>query len=256
MLSGVGPEDHLAEHDIRVVADVPGVGQNLRDHPAIFMHYESRTQLPDRVPGLQIGMRYTTPGSPFRNDMQMRPLQIRTEHVPPDFDLAQGHVPTGFSIAMQKALSVGELKLASSSPDDQPVLDYRYLTDPFDRERMRGAVRLCAEISAMPEYAPANMTRLSPTDAVLAADEALDAWLLENVVTQHHSSGTCKMGPESDPMSVVDPGCRRARSRKPHGRRCLDHARRRQGEHQRDHHHDRREDRRRDTLSMILFQIS
>ena len=208
MLSGVGPEDHLAEHDIRVVADVPGVGQNLRDHPAIFMHYESRTQLPDRVPGLQIGMRYTTPGSPFRNDMQMRPLQIRTEHVPPDFNLAQGHVPTGFSIAMQKALSVGELKLASSSPDDQPVLDYRYLTDPFDRERMRGAVRLCAEISAMPEYTPANVTRLSPTDAVLATDEALDAWLLENVVTQHHSSGTCKMGPESDPMSVVDPRCR------------------------------------------------
>ena len=208
MLSGVGPEDHLAEHDIRVVADVPGVGQNLRDHPAIFMHYESRTQLPDRVPGLQIGMRYTTPGSPFRNDMQMRPLQIRTEHVPPDFDLAQGHVPTGFSIAMQKALSVGELKLASSSPTDQPVLDYRYLTDPFDRERMRGAVRLCAEISAMPEYAPANMTRLSPTDAILATDETLDAWLLENVVTQHHSSGTCKMGPEGDPMSVVDPRCR------------------------------------------------
>ena len=73
---------------------------------------------------------------------------------------------------------------------------------------MRGAVRLCAEISAMPEYAPAQMSRLSPSDEELASDEALDAWLLENVTTQHHSSGTCKMGPSTDPMSVVDPCCR------------------------------------------------
>ena len=208
MLSGVGPRDHLAERGIQVVADLPGVGQNLRDHPAIFMHYESRAQLPSHRPGLQIGMRYTTPGSPFRNDMQMRPLQIRTEHVPSDFDLTAGQTPTGFSIAMQKALSVGELRLASASPTDQPVLDYRYLRDSFDRERMRGAVRLCAEISAMPEYAPAQMSRLSPSDEELASDEALDAWLLENVTTQHHSSGTCKMGPSTDPMSVVDPCCR------------------------------------------------
>ena len=208
MLSGVGPPNHLAQHGIPVVADLPGVGQNLRDHPAIFMHYESPTEPPPRPPGLQIGMRYTTPGSPYRNDMQMRPLQIRTEHIPPDFDLTPGHTPTGFSIAMQKALSVGELRLASGSPTDQPVLEYRYLRDPFDRERMRGAVRLCAEISAMPEYAPAQMSRLSPSDEVLTSDEALDAWLLENVTTQHHSSGTCKMGPSADPMSVVDRSCR------------------------------------------------
>ena len=207
MLSGVGPARHLSELAIPLVADVPGVGQNLRDHPAVFMHYQSEVTLPDRPPPLQIGMRYTTPGSPFRNDMQMRPIQIRTEHIPADFQISEGSVPTGFSIAMQKALSQGEITLASADPGHPPILDYRYLTDPFDRERMRGAVRLCAQISAMPEYSPARMSRLSPTDDVLDDDNALDDWLMMNVLTQHHSSGTCKMGPHSDPMAVVDQRC-------------------------------------------------
>ena len=48
------------------------------------------------------------------------------------------------------------------------------------------------------------MTRISPNDDDLATDDALDKWLLDNVLTQHHSSGTCKMGPASDNMAVVD----------------------------------------------------
>ena len=72
---------------------------------------------------------------------------------------------------------------------------------------MRDAVRLCAEITARQEFEPAEITRLDPSNDVLASDEKLDRWLLENVMTQHHSSGTCKMGPESDPMAVVDKRC-------------------------------------------------
>ena len=180
MLSGVGPADHLGGHGIPVVADVPGVGQNLRDHIAVFMSYESDVDepLPDRPPPLQIGMRYTTPDSPFRNDMHMRPITIRTEHVPVDFDPSQRSSPTGFSIALQKAVGSGELRLASADPHEQPILDYRYLSEPFDAERLRGAVRLAAEISSMPEYEPARMRRLDPTDEVLADDDALNKWLL------------------------------------------------------------------------------
>ena len=163
--------------------------------------------MPDRLPPLQIGMRYTTPGSPYRNDMHMRPISIRTEHVPIDFDPSLAKVPTGFSIALQKAVGKGELRLATADPHVQPILDYRYLSEPFDMERLRGAVRLCAELTEMPEYAPAKMRRVEPTDDVLFDDEALDGWLLSNVRTQHHSSGTCKMGPSSDSLAVVSPKC-------------------------------------------------
>ena len=209
MLSGVGPAAHLSKHGISVVADVPGVGQNLRDHIAVFMSYESdlADPIPDRPPPLQIGMRYTTPDSPYRNDMHMRPIQIRTEHVPVDFDPSQRSTPTGFSIALQKAVGKGELRLATADPHDQPILDYRYLSEPLDAQRMRSAVRLCAEITEMPEYESAKMKRLEPNDDVIADDEALNRWLLQNVRTQHHSSGTCKMGPSSDPTAVVSPEC-------------------------------------------------
>ena len=51
-------------------------------------------------------------------------------------------------------------------------------------------------------------SRVFPTDRELASDEALDKALLESVTTQHHSSGTCRMGPASDPMAVVDQNCK------------------------------------------------
>ena len=73
---------------------------------------------------------------------------------------------------------------------------------------MRGAVRLCVEISQSPEYQDILIERLTPSDEELRDDDALDRWLLEYVGTQHHSSGTCKMGDASDEMAVVDQFCR------------------------------------------------
>ena len=204
MLSGVGQREHLAEVGVPLTLHLPGVGQNLRDHPAVFMLYESAEPIPPGSPALQIGMRYTTPGSEFRNDMQMRPLHVRTEHMPINFELTSDITPTGFSIALQKALSSGELRLNSSDPHQQPYLNYRYLTHPFDGERLRGAIRLCAELAESSAFADVGIARISPNDDDLKSDDALDRWLLDNVLTQHHSSGTCKMGPASDEMAVVD----------------------------------------------------
>ena len=206
MLSGVGPEEHLREMGISVVHALPGVGENLRDHPAIFMYYRPVPPFADdpNVPSIQVGMRYTCEGSDTPNDMQITPIRVASEYRPTTVRTDVLGPLTGFSCALQNATTAGRLRLASTDPHAQPQLDYNYLADPWDRTRMRTAVRLCLDLAEKPSMREVLAERLSPTDADLASDDALDAWLLRNVNTQHHSSGTCKMGPDSDPMAVVD----------------------------------------------------
>ena len=205
MLSGVGPREHLESFGISVVHELPGVGENLRDHPAAFMLYKANVEdPPEGAPSIQVGMRYTTPGSPHRNDMQMSPILLTSEHRPTTIEIPEGETYTGFSVALQKARSAGRITLTSTDPGTQPHLDYRYLVDEWDRERMRGAVRTCAELAQQAPLSEVIEERINPTEDDLATDDTLDTWLLANVGTQHHSSGTCKMGPASDSMAVVD----------------------------------------------------
>ena len=84
------------------------------------------------------------------------------------------------------------------------MLDYNFLEESFDRERLREAVRLCVELARYEELASIIEKRVSPTDAELESDDSLDEWLMRNAKTSHHVSGTCKMGHASDPMAVVD----------------------------------------------------
>ena len=209
MLSGIGPAEHLNEIGIDALRDLPGVGENLRDHPSTFIPFSTSLDMADiNTPSIQVGMRYTTPNSSHRNDMQMSPILMTSEHRPSNVQLDEDGTYTGFSVALQKAVTAGRLRLASANPAEQPVLNYDYLSDAWDRERMRGAVRLCVEVSQRPEYEGILLERLTPSDEELRDDDALDKWLMANVGTQHHSSGTCKMGPASDSMAVVDQYCR------------------------------------------------
>jgi choline dehydrogenase len=72
---------------------------------------------------------------------------------------------------------------------------------------MRKGVQLAIQLSQHPAFKDVILERVAPTDADLVSDEALDSWLLRNLDTLYHTSGTCKMGPSSDPMAVVDQFC-------------------------------------------------
>jgi choline dehydrogenase-like flavoprotein len=107
-------------------------------------------------------------------------------------------------LALVLPISTGELVLTSTDPTVQPRLTYNYLADPFDRQRLRDGVRLCLTLAQSDDLVPFIGERIEPMDADLASDDALDHWLLREVTTFSHIAGTCKMGPASDPMAVVD----------------------------------------------------
>jgi choline dehydrogenase-like flavoprotein len=102
----------------------------------------------------------------------------------------------------------GYVRLASADPSVQPSFNYRYLQHPNDIRRVREGLRLAAKVLASGAYKDVADYRLLPTDAVLADDDALDHWIRQTVGTARHVSGTCKMGPDSDPMAVVDQYCK------------------------------------------------
>ena len=206
MLSGVGPAAHLQEMGIEVVKDLPGVGQNFRDHPMAPVRLQVRDDFPQdaEAPRVQAALRYTAGGSGLRNDMQI---------LPSSFSCPLGGDPLAgegvrLSCILELAEGKGSVTLASSSPHDQPNLYYGFLEEEFDRERLREAVRICFSLLKHEAFQDIVSGPLTPTYEDLESEESLDDWLNRNVTTSQHLAGTCKMGPESDPTAVVDQHCR------------------------------------------------
>jgi len=205
MLSGVGPADHLRSLGIPVVHDLPGVGQNLRDHPIVPVTWRTKPGyiLDGQAPRSQFCLRYTAQGSDLRNDMIVIMSSYATARVNRGGNRME---PVGIrmSVALYLALGSGELRLTSTDPNVQPFLDYNYLREPFDRQRLRDGVRMVLNMAGNEAFRDIIEERIEPEDADLESDETLDHWLKREVSTAQHISGTCKMGPSSDPMATVD----------------------------------------------------
>ncbi len=213
LLSGVGPSAHLQEMGIPVLLDSPGVGQNLRDHPMVLVDLEPRdgVALSEDVPRIQTGVRYTAEGSHLRNDMQITLTSYSgTGGGDPIAGASQSRngKTLHFTVILELAESSGELTLASTDPSAGPNIDYRYLEDEFDVRRLREAIRLCAGLTEHESFRPLVHGLAAPGPDDLETDEALDAWLHENISTTFHTCGSARMGPDGDPMAVVDQYCR------------------------------------------------
>ena len=202
LLSGVGPADELKPLGIDPVHDLPGVGRSMKNHPSVSIVFRSEPEhhLAPDAPRNQVGLRFTASGSSDRNDIQVQPTTSYPEsRDPPDIR---------FGCRLEYPYSEGLLTLASADVSEQPHLDFRFLTDPRDIPRYRDAVRRTVQIFEHPAFAGLLAERLSPTDADLADDDALDAWIQQNAGIAGHTSVTCKMGPDSDPLAVVDQYCK------------------------------------------------
>ena len=210
MLSGIGPAGHLGDIGIPVLYDSPGVGQHLKDHPKLYSSWTNKPGASLKASG-GVQLRYTATGSPYRNDIMINVTSVSGRRINPatgehigKSNADTGPIGTDLVVGLMRPVSTGSLTLSSADPNDQPAMNYNFLSDPFDLQRAREAVRLCIKLSEHQDFRDVLDERLDPTDSDLANDEALDEWLMREVGTYSHISGTCKMGPDSDPMAVVD----------------------------------------------------
>ncbi len=202
MLSGIGPAEALHRYGIDVLVDQPAVGQNLWNHPIASVGLRARDGVPlsPDAQGARIALRYTATGSSTPND-----VMIMTNSI---FSPLSGDVLPDRGIRLSCALELpagsGEVELQSADPLQQPQFNYHYMENAWDRERLREAVRLCRKLVDYPAYANVLDQWVSPTEPELADDDLLDDWLKRTIGSARHMSGTCKMGPDSDPAAVVN----------------------------------------------------
>ncbi len=198
LLSGIGPSKHLEAVGIHTLIDLPGVGQNLRDHPVLCASWaaDSRVELPTAPPGTpgQLGLRATTPGSSDPQDLRL--VSFR----------AEGAQRFGIPYSLMHAQSEGRVELASNDPASPPRIDFRHLEHASDMQRMLDMLQVVDDIVRQPAYDALRLERLEPSSSspTRPTRDELERWMLQTVITGHHASATCKMGPPGDPLAVVD----------------------------------------------------
>ena len=218
MLSGIGPEDQLQPFGIPTVHELPGVGQHLWNHLSAQMTFKVKEgiTLAAAADAVHFSLHYTSQGSRAINDMVLRTSPVvdaRQERVPGvRTRYLTGDVPPDRVARISCTLGLpdgsGYVRLASADPGVQPSFHYRYLQHPHDRRRVREGLRLAMRLLESDAYQDVADHRIHPTDDILADDDALDLWIRQTVGTARHVSGTCQMGPDADPMAVVDQYCR------------------------------------------------
>ena len=218
MLSGIGPDDQLQQFGIPTVHELPGVGQNLWNHLSaqITFRVKEGITLGGDADAVHFSLHYTSQGSSAVNDMVLRASPVVDEREERNPGLRTkyltGEVPPDQAGRISCTLGLpdgsGYVRLASADPGVQPSFNYRYLQNPNDIRRVREGLRMAIRLLESDAFKDVADHRILPTDDILANDDALDLWIRQTVGTARHVSGTCKMGPDSDPMAVVDQYCR------------------------------------------------
>jgi choline dehydrogenase len=226
-LSGVGNADELSPLGVNVVANLPGVGENLQDHLEVYIQYAC-TQPVSVAPALKLRNRpwigaqwlFFRKGPGATNHFEgggfarsnedvtypnlmfhFLPIAIRYDGSSP----AGGH---GYQIHIGPMYSDarGSVKLTSTDPSVHPAIRFNYLSTDQDRREWVEAVRVGRAILGQQAFEPFSGGELSPGPDVSTDQEILD-WVARDAETALHPSCTCKMG--VDDLSVVDPSSMR-----------------------------------------------
>lgn len=228
MLSGVGPGSHLRQHNIRVVQDLPGVGENLQDHFGIdiiaqLKHNDSFNKYDKKYWMLWAGLQYAMFNSgPVTSNVVEAGAFWYSDHKAtcPDLqfhflagagaEAGVSSVPKGTSgITLNsytlRPKSRGSVKLRSANPADKPIVDPNFLADPDDLRVSCEGIKLSLDIfnqHSLRKY----IDKICFFNGNTPTQETLQDYAREHGRTSYHPTCTCKMG--RDTISVVDPDLR------------------------------------------------
>lgn len=226
MLSGIGPADHLRDRGIYVIADVPAVGANLIDHPAVPVIWATpderglwessglagltRWRLTHSGP---LASNIAEAGGFARSDPRLAEPDIQW-HVLPVAFLEQGLADPArramtVLVTLVDVASRGRLRLASRDPRHRPLIDPGYLSDVRDLSALAAGVRMARDFGMAAPMSKICAEELAPGEGVHTDHEMRD-YIRSSVVTCYHPAGTCAMGgegvrPAFGAGSVVDP---------------------------------------------------
>jgi choline dehydrogenase len=220
-LSGIGPAAELQRHGIPVVRDLPGVGENLQDHPDVIIRCRDRSgtsmTVAPKLSTLAFFARML-----FQKPFVFTPtdsggfVRSSPDEAIPDLQLQfaavrmkpHGHglftpMRAGYvlHICHLRPESRGSVTLRSADPFEPPAIRAGYFTREKELDALVRGIRLGRQILSQPAMRAFHGGEESPGPAV-QSDEQLRQWIREHVETVYHTAGTCPMG--SDPMAVVD----------------------------------------------------
>ncbi len=228
MLSGIGPADQLRRHGIEVVADRPGVGQNLQDHMELYIQQESTQPITlysvlNPFSKALIGAQwlFLKTGLGATNHFEAAAFVRSSAGV--DYPDIQYHfIPAavrydgkaavrshGFQahVGPMRSKSRGAVTLRSADPWASPEIRFNYMSHPDDWSDFRHCIRLTREIFGQAAFDPYRGKEISPGKDV-QSDDDLDDFIGRHAESAYHPCGTCRMGRADDAHSVVDPECR------------------------------------------------
>ncbi len=224
-LSGIGPAALLGAHGIEVRHDLPGVGENLRDHFTVRIAARARgaATINERSRGWRLGVEIARwmAGRPsiislspslvhvfWKSRAELNRGDIQVLFTPASYQEGKTYVLDEFpgmscGARQQRPDSKGSVRISSADPSALPAVQPNYLAEENDQRVLVAALKLARTLLHSPAMAPHLVAETLPGAAIASDDEWLD-YARQRGGTAYHLVGTCRMAPPSDPTAVVD----------------------------------------------------
>ncbi|MGX1887243.1 GMC family oxidoreductase [Streptomyces sp. NPDC055287] len=202
--SGIGDARRLTEAGVVPVVDLPGVGADLADHAAVMLWAQPRPGVCRKgAPWHQV-MGRVGPAGASPDLALFLAGNVTDDSIPEVGSVMDERIALAVSVMLLDSRSRGSVHVSGPSPDAEPVITLALASEPRDMERLMAGVRLARSLLSSPQMAEVLEHVLLWTDPLVSDDSRLRRAVSRFVTPLGHVSGTARMGPDDDPMAVVD----------------------------------------------------